>query len=174
MSERSARAQPVERIAPADGTAFWFTTDLYVVKLASEDTGGAFTLSETTVAPQSPPLAHMHHKEDEIYYVLDGEFEFMDGDRAFTAGAGSLVFLRKDRFPTTGTRETDPPAHSCFTSPVGSRSSSPRLANQPKTRRHCRRVSTRKTSNASSSPLRGTGSKRRPSLGSANRSANDT
>ena len=40
----------------------------------------------------------MHHREDEIYYVLAGEFEFMDDDRTFRAGEGSLVYLRKDRF----------------------------------------------------------------------------
>ena len=79
----------------------WFTTDLYLIKLAGEDTGGAFTVFEVTAAPQSPPLAHMRHGEDEIYYVLGGEFEFMDDGRTFTAGSGSLVFLRKDRFQKT-------------------------------------------------------------------------
>jgi mannose-6-phosphate isomerase-like protein (cupin superfamily) len=95
MSQPRAVANPVP---PGEGTAYWFTTDLYIVKLQREDTDGAFTLVELTAAPQSPLLPHMHHKEDEIYYVLDGEFEFMDDNRTFTAGAGSVVCLRKDRF----------------------------------------------------------------------------
>ena len=98
MSEQRPPAPPVEPIAPGEGTPFWITTDLYVLKLESERTEGASTLFEITVAPQSPRLPHMHHNENEIYYVLDGEFEFMDDDRTFTAGAGSVVYLRKDRF----------------------------------------------------------------------------
>ena len=98
MSGQGPEARTVEHVSSGEGMALWFTTDLYVAKLVSEDTDGAFTLFEVTAAPQSPPLAHMHHREDEIYYVLDGEFEFMDDDRTFTAGAGSLVYLHKDRF----------------------------------------------------------------------------
>ncbi len=99
MSEQRGVARAVDEIPPGQGpAAWWFTTDLYVAKLLAEQTDGAFTLVEVTAAPQSPPLAHMHHSEDEIYYVLDGQFEFMDEDRTFTAGAGSLVHLRKDRF----------------------------------------------------------------------------
>ncbi len=98
MSEQTSTSRPVTQVSPAEGTAWWFTTDLYITKLVSEDTDGAFTMFEITVAPQSPPLAHKHLREDEIYYVLDGEFEFMDDDRTFKAGQGSLVYLRKGRF----------------------------------------------------------------------------
>jgi mannose-6-phosphate isomerase-like protein (cupin superfamily) len=44
-----------------------------------------------------PPAPHIHHREDETYYILEGEFEFLDQDRTFTAGAGSVVYLPKDR-----------------------------------------------------------------------------
>ena len=99
MSEQGMVARAVDQLSPGEGpVAWWFTTDLYVAKLLAEHTDGAFTLVEVTAAPQSPPLAHMHHNEDEVYYVLEGEFEFMEDDRTFTAGAGSLVYLRRDRF----------------------------------------------------------------------------
>ena len=98
MSEQIGAAVSVERLSPGEGTPFWFVTDLYIQKLVSEDTDGAFTLVEVTAAPRSPQLPHMHHREDEIYYVLEGQFEFVDDDRTFTADAGSLVYLAKDRF----------------------------------------------------------------------------
>lgn len=85
-------------LPPGEGTAFWFVTDLYTAKLVGDETDGAFTLFEALAAPRSPQLPHMHHREDEIYYVLEGEFEFVDDDRTFTAGPGSVVHLARDRF----------------------------------------------------------------------------
>ena len=86
-----------QQLSPGEGRARWFATDLYIIKAGSEDTDGAFTLSEVTSAPQSPPGPHIHRREDETYYILEGEFEFLDEDRTFRAGAGSLVYLPKDR-----------------------------------------------------------------------------
>ncbi len=98
MSEQNGGTQSsAQHLSPGEGRALWFVTDLYITKMAGEDTNGAFTLFEVTAAPQSPLLPHIHHREDETYYVLEGEFEFLDNDRTFTAGAGSLVYLPKDR-----------------------------------------------------------------------------
>jgi quercetin dioxygenase-like cupin family protein len=83
---------------PADGgRSFWLATDLQTFKAVGAETGGAFALSELTAHPQFGPPPHIHHREDESYYVLEGEFEFVDDGRAFTAGPGSFVFLPKGR-----------------------------------------------------------------------------
>jgi mannose-6-phosphate isomerase-like protein (cupin superfamily) len=97
MAEQNGGTLSAQHLSPGEGRALWFFTDLYIAKRVSEDTGGAYTLFEVTSPPQSPPGPHIHHREDEIYYVLEGEFEFLDQDRTFTAGAGSLVYLPKDR-----------------------------------------------------------------------------
>ncbi len=97
MSEQNQGTRSVEHLAPGEGRAFWFLTELYVAKRVSEDTDGAFTVFEVTSSPQSPPAPHIHHHEDETYFILEGEFEFLDNDRTFTAGAGSMVYLPKDR-----------------------------------------------------------------------------
>ncbi len=95
--ENGGTRSSAQQLSPGEGRAWWFLTDLYVAKRVSEDTDGVFTLFEVTAGPQSPPAPHIHHREDETYYVLEGEFEFLDQDRTFTAGAGSLVYLPKDR-----------------------------------------------------------------------------
>jgi quercetin dioxygenase-like cupin family protein len=83
---------------PADeGKSFWLITDLHTFKAVGEDTGGAFALLETTAYTQVAPPPHIHHREDESYYILEGEFEFMDEGRTFTAGPGSFVHLPKGR-----------------------------------------------------------------------------
>lgn len=61
-----------------------------VVRLSSEQTGGAFALFEEH-APVDTPL-HVHANEDELFYVLEGEHVFQVGDREHRAGPGGLVF----------------------------------------------------------------------------------
>src|SRR5436190_13891807 len=45
-------------------------------KLTSEDSGGAMSIFELYVPPQSGPVRHVHHREDEWCYVAAGEFVF--------------------------------------------------------------------------------------------------
>jgi quercetin dioxygenase-like cupin family protein len=39
------------------------------------------------------PAAHVHHREDEIFYVLEGTLEVTCGDQRWAAGPGGLVML---------------------------------------------------------------------------------
>jgi quercetin dioxygenase-like cupin family protein len=87
-------------VPPNEGRSFWLATDLHVLKAVGEDTAGAFALSELTAQPEFGPPPHVHRREDESYYVLEGEFQFLDGGRTFTAGAGSFVHLPKGRLHT--------------------------------------------------------------------------
>ena len=62
------------------------------IRADAQSTGGAFMVFE-----ESPPLLdtprHVHAREDEMYYVLDGEHVFDCGGRQFHVGPGALVFL---------------------------------------------------------------------------------
>src|SRR5579871_4899139 len=76
------------------------------IKLSGEDTGGAYAIMEDqTPAQQGPPL-HRHLREDESFYVIEGEYVFeVDGNRIY-AGAGSAVYGPKGtahRFQNVGT-----------------------------------------------------------------------
>jgi len=48
-------------------------------------------------APGFATPAHVHHLEDELFYVLGGALQVTCGDRTWEAGAGALVFLPKGR-----------------------------------------------------------------------------
>lgn len=85
------------RLSAGEGRSLWLTTDLHTFKVVGEETNGAFALSELTAQPEFGPPPHIHHREDESYYVLEGQFEFLDGDRTFTVGTGSFVYLPKGR-----------------------------------------------------------------------------
>lgn len=68
----------------------------YTVKLAAEHTDGR--LSQLLARDRrggAPPL-HIHHREDESFYVIAGEITFFVGDQRFEATAGDFVFAPKD------------------------------------------------------------------------------
>ena len=59
----------------------------------NKDTGGSFCLVEATSVPGTEPPPHVHSREDELFYVLEGQFEVFVGADVFTVEAGECVFL---------------------------------------------------------------------------------
>nr|MDT0662558.1 cupin domain-containing protein [Micromonospora sp. DSM 115978] len=81
-------------VAPGAGPSVWaFSGDRYTIKAAAGDTGGSFGVMEAIVPPQSGPPMHIHHKEDEAFYIVDGRFEIADHERELVADAGSFIWL---------------------------------------------------------------------------------
>lgn len=66
------------------------------VKVTGEQTGGRLSLLELAVAPGFGNLPHAHGAEDEAFYVVSGEFRFLNGDRTFDAGPGDFVYIPRD------------------------------------------------------------------------------
>ena len=64
-----------------------------VIKAPSRETGGQFSLVETTNPPDAGPPLHIHHTVDEAFYVLDGTYEFTCGEAQVTAERGAFVLL---------------------------------------------------------------------------------
>ena len=46
-----------------------------------------------TTAPGYGPARHIHRSHDELFYVLEGEFLFLVGERQVSASPGSFVFV---------------------------------------------------------------------------------
>jgi quercetin dioxygenase-like cupin family protein len=69
------------------GSRTWFLAD-------GEQTGGELGLLEHVVPPGAGSPWHVHHKEDESFYVIEGEILFIVGEehQRITAKAGSFVF----------------------------------------------------------------------------------
>src|SRR5262249_62110799 len=63
------------------------------LKASRHSTGGALTVIETSIGA-GPPL-HVHDREDECFYVLDGELSIRCGDDSFDAAAGGFFFLTR-------------------------------------------------------------------------------
>lgn len=63
------------------------------VLLSAQETGGAFALFMEEVPPQAGPPLHIHHREDETFYVLEGELVVQLGEERIIVPAGCAAFL---------------------------------------------------------------------------------
>ena len=78
--------------APGEGEVHRMGPNTIAIKATSEDTAGAFFLSETTLAPGFPgPPPHVHDRLHDMFYVLDGELTVLLGEDEIAAGPGTFV-----------------------------------------------------------------------------------
>ncbi len=62
------------------------------IKISSRDTNGAFAVAEDRTPPMAGPPLHLHHAQDEWWYVVEGEYLFEIDGRQVRARAGDTVF----------------------------------------------------------------------------------
>lgn len=80
-------------LAADEGQAFWFLNTLTINKVGCDDSESRLSVVDHRVPPGFAPPPHVHHEQDEVFLVLDGQFEGFCGDQRWQAGPGSLVFL---------------------------------------------------------------------------------
>lgn len=90
------------------------------VLAGGDRTDGAVIFGEARLPPRtSGPSLHVHTREDEAAYVIEGVLSFIVGDRRFDAGPGSLVWLPRD-VPHTFANLSDEPVWTLgVTTPAG-------------------------------------------------------
>jgi mannose-6-phosphate isomerase-like protein (cupin superfamily) len=79
-------------LGKGEGEAIWYVNNRATIKATAAQTGGVFGLVEMLVAPNHPIPLHIHHAEDEAFWVLEGELTVQAGSTMYTAGPGSFVF----------------------------------------------------------------------------------
>jgi mannose-6-phosphate isomerase-like protein (cupin superfamily) len=81
---------------PGGGEAWWWFGVLATIKATAEQTGGRYSLVEILAPDGYEGVLHVHHFEDEGFYILEGEMTFYVGDETIKAGPGSFLFGPKD------------------------------------------------------------------------------
>ncbi len=76
--------------------AYWTLGELLTLVATAEQTGGAFSLVEEWLPRGAEPPPHVHHREDESFFVLDGSLTVRVGGALFPAGRGSFVHCPRD------------------------------------------------------------------------------
>ena len=64
------------------------------LKVSGSDNNGGFALFEqTSITPGKGTPLHVHPNQDEVFYIMAGEYYFKVGDDTFTLTAGDSIFL---------------------------------------------------------------------------------
>ena len=56
------------------------------LKVKTQETRGAYSVLESVVQPSTGPEPHRHSREDEGFYILEGQYEFRVGTQVIKAG----------------------------------------------------------------------------------------
>jgi mannose-6-phosphate isomerase-like protein (cupin superfamily) len=81
---------------PGEGEAWWWFGVLATIKATAEQTDGRYALVEILAPDGYGSVLHVHHFEDEGFYILEGEMTFYVGEQTIKARPGSYLFGPKD------------------------------------------------------------------------------
>ena len=73
----------------------WYMGNVMTFLVNSEQTDGAFSMTEYLSKPGNEPPAHVHDREDEFLYVLEGRIDAYIGKEVFSAGQNEGVYFPK-------------------------------------------------------------------------------
>lgn len=79
------------------GEAHWVMGCRFSYLVTGAESGGSYFTLLVDVGPESGPPPHIHHREDEQFYVLDGQLTYAVGDRTFEANAGDFIHIPRGR-----------------------------------------------------------------------------
>jgi quercetin dioxygenase-like cupin family protein len=96
--------------AEQEGAPRWFLGSLAWVKATGEQTGGRLSLVEHVLPAGAASPWHVHHTEDESFYVIEGQLTVALGDRRLSLGRGGFAFGPRD-VPHGFRVEGQQPAH---------------------------------------------------------------
>jgi quercetin dioxygenase-like cupin family protein len=78
---------------PAEGRTIAVVGDVYRFLATGEDTNGKYAIWEAVVPPGGGPPPHVHSREEEGFYILEGEITLQVGGERIVATAGMFANL---------------------------------------------------------------------------------
>jgi quercetin dioxygenase-like cupin family protein len=94
MTADTSQAQALSPVAVAagEGEARWWFDGLAVIKATAADTGGQLSIIEVTEPAGAEAPLHVHYREDEAFWIIEGSATFYVGDKTIEAQAGDYLF----------------------------------------------------------------------------------
>ena len=80
-------------VVSGTGKAFWGPGDMYTFLISGEQAGGGFFAMEGLVPAGGGPPPHIHEREDETLYILEGTCNVQVGEQQLVASPGGFIFL---------------------------------------------------------------------------------
>src|SRR6266576_2321687 len=76
---------------PTEGRTIAVVGDVYWFLVTGDNTHGTYAMWEAIVPPNGGPPPHVHSREEEGFYILEGEITLQAGDKRIVATAGMFV-----------------------------------------------------------------------------------
>ncbi len=76
---------------PGEGRTVAVVGDVYRFLATAEETNGKYAMWEALVPPGGGPPPHVHSREEESFYILEGEITFTIGDKKIVATTGMFA-----------------------------------------------------------------------------------
>ncbi len=96
MSSTSVPSVAPIALQAGEGEARWFLGALGTIKASADTTAGRLAVLEYRWPKDTGSPLHVHHNEDEWFYVIDGELTLWVGGEVIVAPAGSFVYGPRD------------------------------------------------------------------------------
>lgn len=98
MAQRTEQMTGLAPLAVSsdEGEARWWLGMLAVIKTTAAETGGQLTIIDVTNPPGFEAPLHVHHRDDEGFWILEGSATIEVGDTTIEASAGDYVFGPRD------------------------------------------------------------------------------
>jgi mannose-6-phosphate isomerase-like protein (cupin superfamily) len=88
------RPQPLITALDEDAAEYFLGLPSWVRATAAQ-TGGSMGIVEQEMPAGFASPYHVHHREDELWYVLEGEVRFVSGPTSIAVPRGGIAFLPK-------------------------------------------------------------------------------
>ena len=118
MSERPSGTPRPYLLRPGERGAIWSLGGHFTTKADVDDTGGGYALVEAVAFRATEPPLHVHSREDEAWYVLDGQMTFQVGDARLVATTGCFAFAPRG-MPHAFTVDLEPSRVLVLVTPAG-------------------------------------------------------
>ena len=98
MTQETDQMQTLEPLAVSsdEGEARWWFGTLAVIKTTAAETGGQMTIIDITNPPGWEAPLHVHHRDDEGFWILEGSATLEVGDTTIDVSAGDYAFGPRD------------------------------------------------------------------------------
>ena len=92
MNDHDGAASRTFGLKEGEGNARWWGGGLATIKATGEESDGLYSIVEVLEPQGAQAPLHLHRKEDEGFWILEGEMTFHVGEEAIKASPGSFVF----------------------------------------------------------------------------------
>lgn len=92
----AARANEIVYRPAHTGEQYWVMGTLFTYLVTGAESGGNYFTLIVDVRPEQGPPPHIHHLEEEQFYVLDGQLTYSVGEQTFQVNTGDFIHIPRE------------------------------------------------------------------------------